>query len=65
MDIMKQFEIWMDKEQLDVKNPGAFIQGELDAINGTPHKTGCSSDYERGYSARIQIERMMEGRTSQ
>lgn len=31
-----------------------FLRGQIDCQDGTPHKAGQSSDYDRGYAAQYQ-----------
>ena len=63
MNIQKQFDEIMVSE--DIKNVGAFLQGELDCLKGERHQRNCDPDYDRGYAARHELEQMLTARTSQ
>jgi hypothetical protein len=62
MDIQKQFNETMASG--DIKNVGAFLQGELDCLNGERHERGCDPDYDRGYAARYELEQILTARSS-
>ena len=63
MNIQKQFdEIMLSK---DIKNVGAFLQGELDCLKGISHQRNCDPDYDRGYAARYELEQLLNARSSE
>jgi len=41
---------------LSVINSLEFIQGEMDCINGAPHRPGKTHSYDLGFARRAQIE---------
>jgi hypothetical protein len=64
MNINQQFDHVFSDEQPYVTNLTAFLQGETDAINGEAHVRGKHPDYDRGYSARYELEQVLTARTS-
>jgi len=45
-----------NKLGLTLINSLEFIQGEVDCINGAPHRLGKTHSYDLGFARRAQIE---------
>lgn len=46
-------------EAIPKLNAGMFLKGEKDCLDGVAHEAGKGDDYDRGYSARYEMEQIL------